>query len=309
MKILVTGGAGFIGSHIVDRYIELGHSVTVIDDLSAGKKENLNPRCHFINIDITDAKEIEKIIDKEKPEILNHHAAQINLRKSVANPVYDARINILGLLNLLESGIKHNLKKVIFASSGGAIYGEARVLPTPENYEPKLPLTPYGITKMASEQYLRFYFNKYRLPFVILRYSNVYGPRQDPFGEGGVVAIFAQKLLNGEQPIINGDGKQTRDFVYVGDIVTANVLALKKNVNTALNISTGIETSINQFFHLLATPTNSSVAEIHGESKSGDQQRSVLDNTLARTILGWQSKTPLIAGLEKTVRFFENERI
>lgn len=304
MKILVTGGAGFIGSNIVDTYIELGHDVLIIDNLSSGKKENINSKAKFFKADIRNAHAIKTIFAKEKPDILNHHAAQINLRKSIADPIFDADVNIIGLLNLLEAGIKINLKKVIFASSGGAIYGEAKILPTPENYEPKQPLSPYGITKMMSEYYLNYYFNNYGLHFAILRYSNVYGPRQDPFGEGGVVAIFTQKLLKQKKPVINGDGKQTRDFVYVKDVVEANVLALNKNVNTAINIATGVETSVNKLCNLLSNKTNTFFSEIHGSSKLGDQQKSVLDIASARKILGWRPRTSLNKGLNQTINFF-----
>lgn len=304
MKILVTGGAGFIGSNIADTYIELGHDVLIIDNLSSGKKENINPKAKFFKADIRNAHAIKTIFAKEKPDILNHHAAQINLRKSISDPVFDADVNIVGLLNLLEAGIKNNLKKVIFASSGGAIYGEAKILPTPENYEPKQPLSPYGITKMMSEYYLNYYFNNYGLHFAILRYSNVYGPRQDPFGEGGVVAIFTQKLLKQKKPVINGDGKQTRDFVYVKDVVEANVLALNKNVNTAINIATGVETSVNKLCNLLSNKTNTFFSEIHGSSKLGDQQKSVLDIASARKILGWRPRTSLNKGLNQTINFF-----
>jgi len=305
MKILVTGGAGFIASHIVDYYIKLGHKVIIIDNLSAGKKEYINPKAIFFHEDIRNIEAIKSIFAKEKPEVLNHHAAQINLRKSVADPIDDAKINILGLLNLLEAGIRHDLKKVIFASSGGAIYGEAKVLPTPENYEPKFPLTPYGITKMTSEQYIHFYFNKYQLPFVILRYSNVYGPRQDPFGEGGVVAIFSQKLLKKENPIINGDGEQMRDFIYVDDVVQANVQALYKNVNAAVNIATSTDTSINELFSHLSHITGTSTLVKHAPSIPGEQKRSVLDNTFASKILAWKSSTQLVVGLKKTVLSFK----
>lgn len=304
MKILVTGGAGFIGSNIVDSYIELGHEVLIIDNLSSGKKDNINPRAKFFQADIRNAREIKTIFTKEKPDVLNHHAAQINLRKSVMNPVFDAKVNIIGILNLLEAGVKNKLKKVIFASSGGAIYGEAKILPTPENYEPKQPLSPYGIAKMMSEYYLNYYFNSYGLNFAILRYSNVYGPRQDPFGEGGVVAIFSQKLFKKKTPVINGDGKQTRDFVFVKDVVEANVLALNKNINRAINIATGIETSVNKLYKLLSNKTNILFSEIHGPSKTGEQQRSILDITLAKKILGWKPGTTLDEGLNQAINFF-----
>lgn len=306
MKILVTGGAGFIGSHVVDAYVKLGHQVLVIDNLITGKRENLNSKAKFYELDIRNKKAVEEIFAKEKPEILNHHAAQMDVRKSVADPIYDAEVNILGLLNLLEVGIKNNLTRVIFASSGGVVYGDAQVFPTPETYEPKHPLSPYGVAKLTSEHYLHFYYKNYGLPSVILRYANVYGPRQDPFGEAGVVAIFSQKILRHEQPIINGDGRQTRDYVYVGDVVEANILALEKERNEVLNIGTEVETSVNDIFRHLVKISKSSLAEKHGPPKQGEQKRSVLNCQKAKKILGWVPKFSLADGLEQTLQFFKN---
>ena len=231
MKILVTGGAGFIASHIVDAYIGKGHQVFVVDDLSSGRREFVNPKAKFYQADIRDSKKIHEIFVKEKPEIVNHHAAQISVRNSVEDPINDAEINLLGLLNLLEEGRTVGVKKVIFASSGGVVYGEAKKLPTPENYHPLQPLSPYGVTKLASEYYLNFYRETYGIQSIALRYSNVYGPRQNPHGEAGVVAIFALKLLKDEVPIINGDGLQTRDYVYVGDVVSANLKSLEAKIS------------------------------------------------------------------------------
>ncbi len=307
MKILITGGAGFIGSHIADRYLTLGHEVVVVDNYATGKKENLNPKVRFYEIDIRDQKAVAEVFAEEKPEILNHHAAQMDVRKSVADPLYDAQVNILGLLHLLDAGVKNGLKKVIFASSGGVVYGDADILPTPETYEPKHPLSPYGVAKLTSEHYLYFYYQNYHLPYVALRYANVYGPRQDPFGEAGVVAIFTQKLLKGEQPVINGDGKQTRDYVYVGDVVEANVLALEKEVNAGINIGTAKETSVNELFKLLVTLTGTKFSEVHGPAKPGEQKRSVLNPYQAQKILGWQEKVSLEQGLKETVEFFKKK--
>ncbi len=307
-KILVTGGAGFIGSHIVDRYLALGHQVVIVDNFATGKKENLNPNAGLYETDIRDQKAVAEVFAKEKPEVLNHHAAQMDVRKSVADPIYDAQVNILGFLNLLDAGVKNGLKKVIFASSGGVVYGDADVLPTPETYEPKHPLSPYGVAKLTSEHYLYFYYKNYNLPYVALRYANVYGPRQDPFGEAGVVAIFTQKLLKREQPVINGDGKQTRDYVYVGDVVQANVLALEKEANSGINIGTAKETSVNEIFKILVSLTQNNFREVHGPAKPGEQKRSVLNPSLAQRILGWQENVPLEQGLKETVEFFKNRR-
>ncbi len=307
MKILITGGAGFIGSHITDRYLALGHEVVIIDNFASGKKENLNPKAKLYEVDIRDKKAVAQVFAQEKPEVLNHHAAQMDVRKSVADPIYDAEVNILGLLNLLDAGVKNSLKKVIFASSGGVVYGDATVLPTPEDYEPKRPLSPYGVAKLTSEHYLYFYHKNFSLPYVALRYANVYGPRQDPFGEAGVVAIFTQKLLRREQPVINGDGKQTRDYVYVGDVVEANVLALEKEVNDGINIGTAKETSVNELFRLLVNLAETKFSEVHGPPKPGEQKRSVLNPALAQKLLGWQAKTSLEQGLKETVNFFRNK--
>lgn len=304
MKILVTGGAGFIGSHIVDTYIALGHKVIVLDNLSTGKIEFVNKRAKFYKCDIKDKNEIENIIKREKPEIINHHAAQISVRNSVANPVFDAQVNILGFINLLESGRKNGVKKVIFASSGGVVFGEAKVIPTPENYKEGLPLSPYGITKLASEYYLNFYWITYKIPYIALRYGNIYGPRQNPHGEAGVVAIFSLKMLQGEKPTINGDGKQTRDYVYISDIVEANNIALKTAKIGAFNIGTGIETNVIEIYEQIKKQSERNILALHGPAKPGEQRRSCLDTTKAKKILGWQAKTDLIKGLRQTYHYF-----
>lgn len=304
MKIIVTGGAGFIASHVVDSYIDKRHQVFIIDNLSTGKRENLNPKAKFFEVDIRDKEKISDIFNHVKPDLLNHHAAQLDVRKSVADPVYDAQLNILGLLNLLEAGKVSGVKKVIFASSGGVVYGDAKIIPTPENYHPLKPISPYGVSKLTSEYYLYYYYRSYGIPYIALRYANVYGPRQDPFGEAGVVAIFTQKLLKGEQPIINGDGKQTRDYVFVNDVVMANLVSLESDYVGELNIGTGIETDVNTIFKLLVKLTKSNAREKHGPAKIGEQKRSALNNSLAKKNLSWQPKFSLNEGMAQTVDFF-----
>jgi UDP-glucose 4-epimerase len=302
MKILVTGGAGFIGSHLADAFLGAGHQVCVIDDLSSGKRENLNPKARFYQLDVQDPG-VADVFRREQPEVLCHHAAQMDVRRSVADPVFDARVNLLGLLNLLEQGRQQGLKRVLFASTGGAIYGEQDVFPAPETHKLE-PVSPYGVAKLASERYLFFYSVSYGISYAALRYANVYGPRQNPHGEAGVVAIFTEKLLRGEQPTINGDGKQTRDYVYVGDLVRANLAALQSDFTGAVNLGTGIETDVNALFRLLCKLCGSSAAERHGAAKPGEQSRSVIDNTLAQRVLGWRPQVSLEDGFRETVSFF-----
>jgi len=303
MKCLVTGGAGFIGSHLVDKLIKEGHKVVVIDNLSTGRKENLNPKAKFYKIDICSYR-ISQIFKKEKPEVVFHYAAQIDVRKSVKDPVEDAKINILGTLNILENCKKYNIRKVIFASTGGAIYGDADIVPTPETY-PELPLSPYGIAKLTIEKHLSYYYKVFGLPYVSLRLANVYGPRQNSKGEAGVVAIFCDKMLSKKQPIINGDGKQTRDFVFVDDVVEANISALKKDKVGIFNIGTARETDVNTLFKKLRELTDSKCAKIHGPTLPGEQKRSCLDYSEAKRELGWQPKYSLDEGLKKTVEWFK----
>ena len=305
MKCLVTGGAGFIGSHLVDRLIKENHKLIVIDNLSTGKKENLNPKAKFYKIDICSYR-ISQIFKKEKPEVVFHYAAQIDVRKSVKDPVEDAKINILGTLNILENCKKYNIRKVIFASTGGAIYGDADIVPTPETY-PELPLSPYGIAKLTIEKHLSYYYKVFGLPYVSLRLANVYGPRQNSKGEAGVVAIFCDKMLSKKQPIINGDGKQTRDFVFVDDVVEANISALKKDKVGIFNIGTARETDVNTLFKKLRELTDSKCAKIHGPTLPGEQKRSCLDYSEAKRELGWQPKYSLDKGLKKTVEWFRNK--
>jgi len=297
-KILVTGGAGFIGSHLVDRLIKLGHKVVVIDNLSTGKKENLNKESIFYEADIQ-GPELGEVFAKEKPEIIFHLAGQINIRRSVKDPIKDAKINILGTLNLLENSRKQNVEKFIFSSTGGAIYGDTNIIPTPENHLLQ-PVSPYGVGKLAVEKYLYFYRRVYGLSFVSLRYANIYGPRQNPEGEAGVVAIFCNKISKGEQPIINGDGKQTRDFVYVEDAVEANILSLRKGVEGSFNIGSGKETSINTIFEEIKRALNSDFEKTYGPAKTAEQRRSCLDFSKAKAELNWEPKIGLRQGIEKT---------
>jgi UDP-glucose 4-epimerase len=303
MKILVSGGAGFIGSHIVDAYVGAGHDVVVVDNLSTGHERNLNPRARIARIDIRDRAAVAELMARERPEVLNHHAAQMDVRRSVADPVFDAQVNLIGLLTLMEEGRAHGLHRVLFASSGGTVYGENQRLPAQET-DATEPVSPYGVAKLGSERYLHYYAQAYGIPYVALRYANVYGPRQDPHGEAGVVAIFTGQLLRGEQPLINGPGTQTRDYVYVGDVVRANLSALGSDFCGALNIGAGLETDVNRLFALLCEATGVQMPERHGPAKLGEQARSVLDPSRARAVLGWQASVSLAEGLAKTVAYF-----
>ena len=301
-RAIVTGGAGFIGSHVVDRLLEEGAEVTVVDDLSTGRRENLNPRARFHQLDIGDRRTAELIRD-EKPEVLSHHAAQMDVRRSVADPLFDARVNVLGTIHLLEAARQAGVQRVLFVSSGGAVYGEQEAFPAPETH-PTNPVSPYGVSKRAGELYAFFYQAEYRLPFVALRYANVYGPRQDPHGEAGVVAIFTGRMLRGEPVVVNGDGKQTRDYVYVGDVARANLLALDTRATGPFNVGTGVETDVNTLASLLLAAAGSRSEVRHGPAKSGEQRRSVIDSRRAAELLGWRPEMSLADGLGRTVAWF-----
>ncbi len=307
-KVLVTGGAGFIGSHVADRLVEEGCEVHVLDDLSGGVRENVPEAATFHEIDVR-SDEVAALFERERFEALCHLAAQMDVRRSVADPKFDADVNVMGLLNLMEAGREHGLKKVAFASTGGAIYGEPDPSvndggPQPETH-PTLPMSPYGITKLVSEHYLRFYEQTYGIPYAALRFGNVYGPRQNPHGEAGVVAIFAQRLLRGEDVTINGPGTQTRDYVFVGDVVRAFVAALGQEESGIFNVGTGVETDVNELFHHINRFTEAGAEEIHGPAKPGEQQRSVLDTTRARKTLGWKPEVNVADGLRQTVAWFQ----
>ncbi len=301
MKILVTGGAGFIGSHLVDKLIKEGNRVAVIDNLSTGKKENLNPKAKFYKIDIRDLK-IAQIFKKEKPELVFHYAAQIDVRKSVKNPVGDADINILGTLNILENCKKNKVKKFIFVSSIG-VYGEPQKLPVKETH-PLNPISPYSITKLAIEKYLNYY-QAQGLNFISLRYPNIYGPRQQNSGEGGVIAIFINKILKGERPIIFGEGKQTRDFLYVADAVLAATKAIIAPPGSTYNIGTNQEITINSLFKLLSSPFKKEAKPIFQPSRQGEIVKSRVDFTKIKKELNWMPKYNLDQGLKETIQWFK----
>jgi len=307
-KILVTGGAGFIGSHIVDKYLSLGHEVAIVDDLTTGKKENINSRAKFYKVDLRDKRSIAKVMHRERPEIINHQAAQKSVSNSVEDPTHDAGINVIGFLNLMEEAKPAGVKKVIFASTGGAIYGDAKEVPTPETYPPQ-PVSPYAITKFTTEQYLRFYNQTAGITPVVLRYSNVYGPRQDPFGEAGVVAIFSKLIAQNKSLSVFGDGKQTRDYVFVEDVAQASVKALKyqpKDFDSAIiNIGTGIETPLNDIVTLLEKASGKKAEVKHEPARAGDLLRSAIAITKADKLLGWTPAVALKTGIEKTYKFFE----
>ncbi|HZH16481.1 MAG TPA: NAD-dependent epimerase/dehydratase family protein [Archangium sp.] len=302
MKVLVTGGAGFIGSHVCDAFVRAGHEVIALDNLSSGKKENLDPRVRLEVIDIR-APEAAQLIRAERPQVMLHLAAQMDVRRSVEDPRFDAEANILGFLNLLEASRQAGVQKVVFSSTGGAIYGEQDVFPAPESHATR-PVSPYGVSKASGELYLGYYKAQYGLNYVALRYANVYGPRQNPHGEAGVVSIFCQRLLGGRECTIYGEGKQTRDFVYVEDVARANLLAVEKDYSGAINIGTGVETDINRLYTLLAQSAGVGKPALHAPGRPGEQMRSCVDNALARRVLGWQPTVELPEGLRRTVSFF-----
>ncbi len=303
MKILVTGGAGFIASHIADAFIEEGHSVFVLDNLSSGFEKNINPKAWFINSDIRD-KSLSNIFEKEKFDVVNHHAAQMDVRRSVADPAFDADTNIIGTINLLQNAVKTKVKKFIFASTGGAVYGEQEYFPADENH-PTSPLSPYGISKLSVEKYLFFYKAQYNLNYSILRYANIYGPRQNPHGEAGVVAIFSSRLLKGEQPVINGDGKQTRDYTFVKDVVKANLLILDDKKSDIYNVGTGTETDVNDLFNKINKLIGKGQVEKHGPAMPGEQLRSVITSEKLKQKFNWSPSTLIEAGLKNTVKYFK----
>jgi len=307
MKILVTGGAGFIGSHIVDSYIEAGHEVTIVDDLTAGKKSNINPKAQFTGMDIRDPN-ISTLFLKKGFDIVNHLAAQMDVRKSMQDPFFDASVNILGTLRLLECCRTYKIKKFIFSSSGGTLYGECHKAPATEE-TPCMPISPYGFSKATAETYIRFYFDSFQLPYTILRYGNVYGPRQDPHGEAGVVAIFVGKLLENQPATIYGDGKQKRDYVYVKDVAHANLAALTLGENKTMNISTGIATDVNNLYSEMARVAGSSLKPVYAPVRPGELLYSQLDITLAKSILHWTPQFTLSSGLKETYTYFKTLNI
>jgi UDP-glucose 4-epimerase len=311
-KVLATGGAGFIGSHVVDLYLSSGYSVVVVDDLSSGKESNLNKDVKLYKVDIG-SPDLETVFAKEKPDWVNHHAAQISVSRSVRDPAGDAEINVVGSLNLLENAVKHNVKKFIFASSGGTVYGVAPNWPATEEM-PLSPLSPYGVAKVAFEFYLRYYKSQRGLDYVALRYSNVYGPRQDPHGEAGVVAIFSQAMLSESRPQINarrevGDDGTIRDFVYCRDVALANLLATESTLTGAYNVGTGVGTTIREMYEIIAEEAGFKGQPVYGPRREGDLEVSILSPAKIKKELGWEPNVPLKEGIRETVDFFRRSVI
>ena len=302
MKVLVTGGAGFIGSHVTDVFLDAGHEVWALDDLSSGRKENLRPEVRLVVADIR-SPEAARLVESERFEVMCHLAAQMDVRRSVNDPRFDADVNVVGFLNLLEAARKSGLRKVVFSSTGGAIYGEQDVYPAPETH-PTRPVSPYGVSKASGELYLGYYRAQYGLHSVALRYANVYGPRQNPHGEAGVVAIFSERLLRGETCTVNGTGGQTRDFVYGPDAARANLLAATCDVEGPINIGTGVETDVDRLYALLAKAAGVDRPAKHAPAKPGEQMRSSVDPRRAAQVLGWFPTVGLEEGLQRTVDWF-----
>ena len=306
MKVLLTGGAGFIGSWVGEALIADGNEILIVDDLSTGNIQNIPKDAKFVKADIRDRARLEKIFEDFKPEVVSHHAAQMNVRNSLEDPIFDAQVNILGTINLLELSIQHEIKKFMFASTGGAIYGEPEVIPCTEDTLPA-PISPYGISKYAVEQYLNYYKVVHGLSRVVLRYSNVYGPRQNPHGEAGVVAIFCDRIKHGNPCEIFGDGKQTRDYIYVEDVARANILSLNAK-DVILNVGTAIETSVNDIVNKLKTVTNRHTQVVYGPRRSGEVDRIALEIKRAEELLGWSPHVNLEDGLSKTWEWFGSEQ-
>lgn len=303
MKVLVTGGAGFIASHVVDAYCALGHQVVVADNLSSGKESQVNPQAKFYKIDITDKSAIQSLIHNFAPDLINHHAAHIQVGNSVKNPQFDAENNIIGILNVMEAAKDIPVKKIIFASTGGAMYGNK---PTPFTEDMKEePLSPYGVSKRSSELYLNYYHEQYKIPYTVLRYSNVYGPRQNPHGESGVIAIFSEMISQGKSPVINGDGTHTRDYVFIDDVARANVLAISTDFVGALNIGTATAVSTNEVFRKVVAEFQVNIPEQHGAERPGEQVVSSLSYQKAKDILGWEPTVNFDEGVKRVVRWYK----
>lgn len=307
MRVLVTGGAGFIGSHVAEYLLGRGHEVAVLDDLSTGKRHNVPEGAGFHEKDIRSGRDLAGVFGAFRPEVLCHQAAQMDVRRSVREPDFDAEVNVLGTLGLLQNCVEHDVRRVVFASTGGAVYGEQEAFPATEDH-PQYPLSPYGVSKLAGERYLHFYSAQYGLTYAALRYANVYGPRQDPHGEAGVVAIFSGNLAGDRPSTINGTGGQTRDYVYVEDVARANVMAVEGDApDGAYNVGTGVETSVTELYERLQRISGKDLPPERGPSKPGEQLRSCVDFSKAEQYLGWHPRVDLDEGLEKTLRFFSTD--
>jgi UDP-glucose 4-epimerase len=302
VRALVTGGAGFIGSHLVDALVAQGTEVLAVDDLSRGRRDQVNAAAEFTRMDVADPRLVD-LIGAHRPDVVFHLAAQIDVRRSVADPMADGQTNVVGTVNLLQAGAHHGVSRIVFASSGGAIYGDTDVIPTPESHEQR-PESPYGTAKLCGEAYGNLYQRMRGLEFIALRYANVYGPRQDPHGEAGVVAIVAQRLLRDEPATINGDGLQTRDYVYVDDVVRANLAAVSAKTPDAVNIGTGVETDVNGLYERLRRICGTDAPAVHADAKPGEQRRSCLEIRHARAALDWEPSVSLEDGLRRTVDHF-----
>lgn len=307
MKILVTGGAGFIGSHVVDRFVEGGHAVVVLDSLVTGSRRNLNPKARFVELDIRNQKGLEELLATERFDVLDHHAAQMDVRKSTEDPLYDAEVNILGSLNLITGAVRHGVKKFIYVSTGGAVHGEPKRLPVEEG-DAINPECQYGISKHTVEHYLYLYRLLYKLNYTVLRYPNVFGPRQNPTGEAGVIAIFGGKMLDGVTPTIFGDGKQLRDYVYVGDVAEANVRALDHGDGEIINVGSGRGTSVLELYERLAALTGAKNEPKFAPLRTGEIQNTYLSGRKAKEVLGWAPVVSVDEGLRRTVEWMQATR-
>ncbi|MDR5709436.1 MAG: NAD-dependent epimerase/dehydratase family protein [Armatimonadota bacterium] len=304
MKVLVTGGAGFVGSHVVEHLLRAGHEVVVVDDLRTGRRENLPPGVRLYALDILDPR-MGEVFEQERPQVLSHHAAQASVAISLRDPELDARVNVVGTLKLLQYCVRTGVRHFVFASTGGAIYGEATAIPCPEDYPPR-PISPYGVHKLCAEHHLLAWSALYGLRGTVLRYGNVYGPRQDPEGEAGVVAIFTATMLRGRPPVIFGDGLHTRDYVYVEDVAEANLRVIERGVEGVYNIGTGVETSTRDLFDLLRELVGYRGEPVYGPPRPGDVRRIALDCRRASEAFGWHPRTPLREGLSRTVAWFRS---
>ena len=305
MKIMVTGGAGFIGSHIVNAYINAGHDVVIIDDLSSGEMRFVNPKAMFYQLNIH-SPDVKIILEKEKISAINHHAAQISVSESVSDPLFDANSNIIGTLQLLQNAVSLKIDKFVFASTGGAMYGEQKTFPASEDH-PCQPVSPYAISKLSAENYINYFGTEHGLNTTVLRYGNVYGPHQNPHGEAGVVAIFCQRLMKGLPPVIYGDGEQTRDFISVRDVAQANIIALDSKCKGTFNVGTGKETSVNFLTKELLKVSGVTTSAKHSPPRKGEQRRSSIDSEKLLKNFGWKPCISLEEGLFETINYFKNK--